>query len=409
MKLTYENQNYAATVVSIDRLSVLEWLDNLVSYNNLGARALVSKDTEIGTVWLLFTTETQLSEEFCKNNNLFRDSTLNKDETQKGYLEKHRRVKAIKLRWNVSSALFMPLQSLSYLDINVDKLKVWDVFDSIDWHKLCTKFYIENKNIPRNKLKWKEKRFEYIDNKTFPEHIDTDNYRRNKHKYKDDDYIVVTQKLHGTSWRFWNSLSLQPQNWLQKLLGIKNKKYMNHYGSRRVIKTGSKNSNDWFYIKNVWNLINNRIKDTIPQDWIIYWEIVGWAGWTPIQKWYTYWISPWDAELYVYRISVVNQQGVQADLSWDALEEFCNNSWLKYTPVLRKWFHKDFVAEEWMDKNYCKLGYKCVVLDEGMCDEWVVIRKELLMPFYTKAKCQTFLLYETEQLDTGEIDIETSW
>jgi len=414
MKLEITNQNYNAVIVKINNLVELENCDNVLWFPIYWVQAIVSKNTEVWTVWILFGPETQLSDDFCKNNNLYRHSEKNLSTDVKWYIEDNRRVKAMKFRWHKSSALFMPLESLAYLNIPYNTFKEWDSFNTIDWIEVCKKYMIYV-NEPRwNKVRWSEKRFEKIDNKTFPEHLDSDNYFRNVSHYKDEDTVIVTQKLHGTSGRFGNCLSRRPLKWyeriLSKVVDINSHKYESHYGSRRVIKTWMVNKNNVdFYDNDVWNVINERVKSIIPQDWIIYWEIIWWDGNKPIQKWYTYSLQQWEVELYVYRISVVNQQGIVSDLSWDAIKQFCTNNGIKHVPELWVGKHKDFNVDDYMDKNYKEMWYNCVPLSEWCpCDEWVIVRKEWVMPYLSKAKCNTFLEYESKQLDSWEVDLESS-
>jgi len=205
MKLTTTDANYCATVVKIDKLFPLENCDNLMGFSVFGYTAIVSKDTKPWTIGVVFTAETQLSDEYCKANNMYREPTLNKDVTQKWYIENNRRVRAMKLRWNVSSALFMPIQSL----INVwaisseDVLFVGDTFNEIDGKYICFKYIVPTKQFSQgNHTKGKTKQFVKIDNKTFPEHRDTENYFRNCSKYIPWDTITVSQKLHWSNGRF---------------------------------------------------------------------------------------------------------------------------------------------------------------------------------------------------------------
>src|SRR5688572_24629984 len=107
-----ENPNYAANIERVRNLVPLEGLDNLVAVPLLGYQALVSKDTPIDELAVLFTAESQLSLEYAYENNLHRHGDLNKIESEQGYLEDNRRVKAIKLRGHNSNALLMPLASL---------------------------------------------------------------------------------------------------------------------------------------------------------------------------------------------------------------------------------------------------------------------------------------------------------
>jgi hypothetical protein len=135
-------------------------------------------------------------------NNLSSSSELNDDVTVKGYIGKNRRIRAIKLRGHASNAMLMPLESLDKCKIPTNKLKEGDTFNEIDGHLLCKKYeLVKNLNIAKNKVKGVSKKYERIDGLHFPEHFSTEQYLRNEHKLDDNDEVVVTQKLHGTSVR----------------------------------------------------------------------------------------------------------------------------------------------------------------------------------------------------------------
>ena len=413
MKLELTNPNYNCTVVRVNKLIELEGCDNVVAFPMFWLQAITSKDTEVWGLYLMFSVEVEMSYDFCRNNNLHRHKELNIDETKTWYMEDSRRVKAIKFRWHESSALLMPLCSLDYLWVDTSKLVEWDTFNNIDWNVICSK-YVVTSGVAKNKIKWSQKSFERINNRTFPEHLDSENYWRNKHKYKDDQRVIVTQKLHGTSGRWGNVLAKRKLWWFEQLLArvlpINDTAYDSIFWSRRVIKNWTASSHQQsFYSSDVWGVINERIKDVIPQDWIIYWEIVGWDWQKPIQSWYTYGVPQWEIELYVYRISVVNQQWMSVDLSWDAIVEFCSLSWLNHVPLVWSWYHWDLDVDVYMDKNYSLSWYSnCVPLSNSQgVDEWVMVRSEWLLPFLTKAKCSKFLEHETKSLDKWEVDMES--
>jgi hypothetical protein len=96
LKLT--NENYSGTIVSIKNLVDLENCDNVVGMPMLGFQAIVGKSAKKGDLGVLFGAETQLSDDYCKNNNLYRHSELNLDPNEKGYIEDNRRIKAVKFR-----------------------------------------------------------------------------------------------------------------------------------------------------------------------------------------------------------------------------------------------------------------------------------------------------------------------
>ena len=125
------NPNYAAVVIKLPPMHALEGLDNLQAAPILGYQALLSKDHVPGELGIAFTAETQLSEAFCHQNDLFRHSEKNLTPDAKGYLEDSRRIKAIKLRGHRSDCLFMPLESLAYTGVPLSELKEGDTFDSL--------------------------------------------------------------------------------------------------------------------------------------------------------------------------------------------------------------------------------------------------------------------------------------
>lgn len=212
-----ENLNYAAQIVRISVLNPLENSDNLVGAPLLGMQAVVSKDTEIGTVGVLFVAETQLSEEYTARNNLFRHKEFNENKERAGFIEDNRRVKAIKLRGNRSDALFMPLSSLAYTKVDLSELKVGDVFEELNGFEICKKFEVRRKSVPAHE-KNKHKVFTRVDEKMFPRHYDTAQYYRVLDTFKPYTEIIVTQKLHGTLGRAANIKVLRKLSVLERIL-----------------------------------------------------------------------------------------------------------------------------------------------------------------------------------------------
>lgn len=419
VKLENKNPNYCATIVRIHNLVELEGLDNLVGMPTMGFQALISKSHSVGELGVLFTAETKLSDDFCHNNNLYRKPELNKDKEAKGYIDSpSNRIKSIKLKGHISSALFIPLDSLSYLNIDANDFKEGDSFTHVNGVEVCCKYVIRFNNESRgNKVKGKTKKFSRIDALLFPEHQSTDNYWKNIHNIKDDDWIIATTKVHGTSARFANTLVKRKLTWKEKIakfFGVKvqETEHDTIAGSRKVIKDikGSDNF-DHFYDVDVWNHHLKLIEHLIPENWIIYGEIVGWASHNkPIQKNYTYQIPLGKSVFYVYRISVINSKGLTVDLSWDQIKEFCKNNGLLYVPEIWQGYHKDFDESIYMNKKFVEdLGLtQCLPLDKNApADEGIVVRVNGIKPYLLKAKSPVFLLHETKQLDTGEIDIET--
>ena len=185
--------NYAPQVVRVAELTTLEGLDNLVGLQWAGFQALVSKNTKPGDLMIVFPPESQLSETFASVNNLFSDATRNNDTEIKGYLANNRRVRAIRLRGHASNALAMPLSSLSRFTSTLPDEGA--VFDTIDGTVISQKYVVPVKQSgnPTGSLpKWRR-----VDQTYLPQHFDTGQYFRESFKYAPNDYITVTQKVHG--------------------------------------------------------------------------------------------------------------------------------------------------------------------------------------------------------------------
>lgn len=213
-----KNSNYAAVIVSVPSPVDLPGLDNLVGIPTLGHQALTTRGIQVGDLRVAFTAETQLSEDFCQVNNLYRDGTLNKDPEETGYLDKNRRIRALKLRGHVSNALLMPLDSLAFTGIGPEDLREGDTFDVLNGHSICCKYEIPVKQQYGPKASKIEKAFKRVDAKLFPEHLDTDQYHRNKHLLRPGREVVITQKIHGSSIRVGRVPVLRELSLLERIL-----------------------------------------------------------------------------------------------------------------------------------------------------------------------------------------------
>lgn len=410
------NSNYCATVVEIKNLIPLENCDNVVAAPIFGFHAIVGKDTQVGDVGIFFPAEVQLSDEYCYHNNMYRHADKNADESKRGYLEDNRRVKAIKFRGNVSNCLFMPLSSLAFAGIDTSLLEVGDEFDVLNGIEICRKYEVARK-ISNKGATAQEKKFNRVDSKHMPEHYSSDNFFKWVETLDKEKNVIITQKLHGTSVRIGHTIVKRKLSLFEKFLGlfgvqIQPTTYDYVYGSRKVIKDINNPHQNHFYDIDIWTQEGRKLEGVLPENYLVYAELI---GWTPelkeIQKNYTYSVPQGSAELYIYRIAIVNSQGVLTDLSWDQVKEFCNANGLKCVPELWRGKLADFKIEDFMDKRFFEEGHKqCLYLGENkdIVDEGVCVRFDGLMPRIYKAKSPKFLEHETALLDTGEEDLESS-
>lgn len=406
-----QNPNYCATVVEIKNIIPLENCDNVQATNLFGFQAIISKDVTIGTVGVLFTVETQLSEEYCRENNLYRHAEKNKDTTAKGYMEDNGRIRAIKFRGNTSNCLFMPLSSLSYTKINIADLDVGDEFDHIDSQEICKKYQVQ---VRESNPSSNQKKVSRVESMYMPEHFSTDNYFKNATSIDPSKEIIVTQKLHGTSIRIGNTLvrrTLSLRERIAKWFGVKVQEFEHDYvfGSRKVIKDINNKDQNHFYKEDIWTTEGKKLEGVIPENYIVYAELIGWTpGGGAIQSGYTYNLLPGKCALYVYRVAFVNEKGLITDLSWDQVKEFCIMRDLLHVPEIWRGKHCVFTVEPYMDVSLKDKHTQTVPLsDKSTVDEGVCIRVDGLTPKIYKAKSPKFFEYETALLDKGEVDLES--
>jgi len=416
-----ENKDYAGVIVRLPKPVALEGLDNLVGLQVLGSQALVAKDSDYGELALVFTAGTQLSEEFAYKNNLHRHNDKNEDQSQSGYLEDNRHVRALKLRGHTSSALVLKLSSLSYIKkLDLTLFEEGDTFDKIGDHEICRKF-VRKPTHAQKVLEKNKKIFSRVDEKFLPQHYDTDNYFKYMHIIPEEKEVTVTQKLHGTSVRIANTIVQRKMTWKDKVakkIGavVQDREYDYVYGSRRVIKDKNNPSHVHFYDTDIWSTEGEKLVGKIPQGYLVYGELIGWTvEGAQLQSKYTYQIPSPIAELYVYRVATINPEGVVTDLTYDQIVEFCRDRDLKVVPLLWRGKYKDFKPEDWVDfpghdtlHRYKEDGFaNAVPLEkESPCDEGVVIRAEGLAPFTLKAKSATFVGYDNQNMADGTLDME---
>lgn len=424
---TIKNANYVATVVRVEEgdLYRVLGLDNLVGYSKFGMQALISRDTKPG-LYILFSTEVQLSEKYAEFNNLYRDSTLNRDPAEKGYLESTRRVKAIKLKGNRSESLLMPLSSLAYVIDPDAEIREGDVFDSINGHEICRKYVPRGtKEQGANQPKARVRR---VDERLFPQHIDTASYFRQGDTIPVDAHVTLTQKLHGTSVRFGNVLVSMPQKWWERLLRRPVRtEHKFVVGSRRVVKSvdgeveGTKHH---YYADDLWSGFAARegLAERIPKDHLVYGELVGFTpDGEPIQKDYTYDCEPGETRLYVYRVALVGTDGHVVDMNHNQMRQFCNERGLLTVPVIGAGPHDEVDAGSWMDVRYYDDWATTTVVgglyaeqpiplsNKKTVDEGVVVRWDGPNGFYAlKAKSPQFIQHETKMLDAEVEDLEAA-
>lgn len=211
-------------VVQITELHPHSNADRLQIAIIFGASVIVDLNVKVGDLGIYFPIDLQLSEEYCRENNLVRKKNEN-GENVGGYLDPDKRnIRAMKLRGEQSEGLFMPLESLKYT--GETKFEVGNKIDVINGHEICRK-YIPKGNAhtpgPRNGNHTRKRSVPIAP--LFAEHADTEQLAYNLDAFRGGDLVEITLKMHGTSGRtgylpkfqgykrtFWDKILRRPGN-----------------------------------------------------------------------------------------------------------------------------------------------------------------------------------------------------
>lgn len=320
-------------------------------------QVIVGIDTQDGELGVFFEQDGQLSIEFATQNDLVRRKDANGNAAG-GMFEENRRIKAIKLRGARSEGFWTPLSSFSYTGYDLSSLREGDQFDELNGHRICGKYMTPaTTRAMRNQFGIKARR----ENRMFAKHIETGKFKMEQHLIPDDATITITEKLHGTSFRYGHVLDEQPirrnpvWRWITRLLRMKQttKVWKHLVGTRNVVLSdvttdGFYGADAQFRRKSVDGLVLHKGE-------VVYGEIVGYTDTgTPIMppqstlvlkdkavtaKYgelmnYTYGCMPGQCKLYLYRITQVNEDGYSVELSWPQVKKRARELGVSVVPEL---------------------------------------------------------------------------
>jgi len=364
-------------VSKLKNISSIEGADNINQANMFGETVIIPKAYKEGNLGILFDCESALSHEYAHYNNLYRDKTLNSNPDVTGFFEPSRRVRPIKLKGVKCSAMWMPLESIKNIPElnNTDLSGLTEGIQSnvVGGVEICSKYVVKTDKTPSSKQGGKVKANLVP---TFKEHMDTDQFMRNTNKVQPGSYVVVTEKLHGTSGRcgylpvikYDTSFKSRVSALLYGLspFNKENLKYEQYdfvVGSRRVLKTiGNEkkkyknNSQGTAYYEgenvDLWTKVSKELfEGKLEKGETVYFEIVGYtpegtlimgsASNKKLEKFldkkkykefitkygptteFTYGCKPGEYKVFVYRITMTNEDGVSYDLTWEQVKNRC--------------------------------------------------------------------------------------
>ena len=330
-----------------DRLQLGECFGNTVCVN------LDYKDGQLG---VYFPTDGQLSERFCEVNNLVRK----KDDAGNnigGYMDPAKRnVKAINLRGQKSDGLFLPLSSLeSFGDISV--LKAGDAIDVFNGHEICQKYIPARPNSAIGGAGNRTRKKKIPVAPLFMEHADTEQLAYNLDAFRPGDHIEITLKIHGTSQRtgYLPRLKGFKRTLMDRLLRregtpIYDWGYVS--GTRRTVL---ENYDGGYYGSNEFREEHSKIfEGKLWKGETVYYEVAGFTtDGTPIMATadnkkvqdpaftkqygktttFSYGCEPGESKLYVYRMTMTNEDGDVVEYTPDFMRYRCEQMGVNCVPV----------------------------------------------------------------------------
>lgn len=271
---------YTGFVVKVEHLRKHSNADRLQVATFFGNDTIVSLDTKIGDIGVYFPTDGQLSERFCQVNDLVR----RKDENGKqvgGYLDPDKRnIKALKLRGEKSDGLYLPITCLADF-CKISDLKVGDTIDTVNGELICQKYIPRQTRIPGAPSSKAVKKAKANIAPTFYEHVDTAQLAYNLNVFKPGDIVQLTLKMHGTSGRTgYLPLIHTKQTWFDKLFHRHGKDYKEYgyiTGTRRVVLDGKRSGG--FYDSDDFRMaMAAKFENKLRKGEVVYYEIVGFQG-----------------------------------------------------------------------------------------------------------------------------------
>lgn len=271
---------YCGYVVKVDHLRKHTNADRLQIATFFNNDTIVSMDTRYGDIGVYFPVDGQLSERFCAVNDLVRRKDENGKQTG-GYLDPDKRnIKALKLRGEKSDGLYLPITCLADF-CKISDLKVGDTIDTVNGELICQK-YIPHSNTRTYYGKTKSaKKAKANIAPTFYEHVDTAQLAYNLNAFKPGDTIQLTLKMHGTSGRTgYLPLVHVKQTWFDKLFHRPGKEYKEYgyiTGTRRVVLDG-KRTGGFYDSDDFREAMATKFDGKLRKGEVVYYEIVGFQG-----------------------------------------------------------------------------------------------------------------------------------
>jgi len=253
------------------------------------------------------------------------------------------------------------------------------------------------------------------------------------------NYTVGNSLVHNTSQRSSYSIEeLTAHSWYGNIINgifkrtviepIVSKEYKYVCGTRHVVLKDFE-THIGFYKENekFREYAHNRFVGKLRKGETVYYEVVGYASEnTPImpssdnmklkdkefvKKYgkvtnFTYGCHPGQHEVYVYRMSMTNEDGVEIDLSWDSVKYRCGQMEVKYVPELYRTIYNIGVDNDYFLKVCDNYAIGESTIDPTHIREGVVVRSDGSKWNAWKYKSFSFKVIEGIIKESNVVDIE---
>lgn len=354
--------SYQAIVATLENVQPHPNADRLqiATVLNGSHNIVVGLENKTGDVGVYFATDGKLSEEYCIQNELFPIYDQSGAKIGGGMFDpKNRRVRAQNLRSVKSDGYFASLDSVAFTGVNLADLYVGFQFDVLNDVLICEKYYTPQTLRAMKGGTAATRRVVPM----LPMHQDTKQFAYEAETIAVGSICTTTLKIHGTSHRLANALVdvEHPQKWHHKILRKTpriTQEWKIVHGTRRVI-LGEHDERMSFYGTDKFRYDATAfLEPNLKKGEVIYGEIVGYVndttlvmgevstkdlkkdrefksffgGTIPETMKYTYNCLPGQADFYVYRIAMADEEGNLVELSWPQVKKRCRELGAKFCP-----------------------------------------------------------------------------
>lgn len=363
---------YNAHVVKLNNVRSHPNADRVKLATVFGNQIVVGINSKEGDLGIYFPCDGQLSERFCRENNLYRKSELNFDTTKKGMFDNNRRVRAQKFRGENSDGFWIDLSTVKLK--GASELEDGYEFNQLNGQEICNKYLTQATINAINSAKSIKSIKSAKTSIMFKEHFDTEHFGKHLDKFDYNQLIILTEKCHGTSGRVGHVLIDRELNLTERLLkklgvNIKEQEWKYISGSRRVVLEETKKSG--FHDIGIRQKAFDLFKGNLRKGETVYFEIVGFEPDEKpimptvntdklndgefIKKYgkhmtYSYGCEIGSCDVYVYRMTMTDVDGHSMDYSWHDVIKRCNEIGVKHVPHIKSFSLDMFASRNQFDK-----------------------------------------------------------